>query len=243
MGWIKVVGIGPGDINDMTLKAYNVLKECDVVVGYTTYINLIKPLIKDKEVISLGMRKEIDRAKKAVELALQGKNVCIVSSGDAGIYGMAGLMYEVVHKENIDLKIEVIPGVTALNAAAAILGAPVMQDFAVISLSDHLVSWQVIEKRLALSAQADFVIVLYNPKSKERTENLMKAQKIIMKYKKEDIPVGIVKNASREGQQVIITTLKEMANYEIDMRTIVIIGNESTYVENGKMVTPRGYVL
>ncbi len=118
-----------------------------------------------------------------------------------------------------------------------------MQDFAVISLSDHLVPWQVIEKRLALSAQADFVIVLYNPKSKERPENLMKAQKIIMKYKKEDIPVGIVKNASREGQQVIITTLKEMANYEIDMRTIIIIGNESTYVENGKMITPRGYVL
>ncbi|WP_415853192.1 precorrin-3B C(17)-methyltransferase [Thermoanaerobacter kivui] len=243
MGWIKVVGIGPGDINDMTLKAYNALKECDVVVGYTTYINLIKPLIEDKEVISSGMRKEVDRCKKAVELALQGKNICIVSSGDAGIYGMAGLMYEVVHKENIDLEIEVIPGVTALNSAAAILGVPVMQDFAVISLSDHLIPWQVIEKRLELSSQADFIIVLYNPKSKERPENLIKAQKIIMKYKKGDIPVGIVKNASREGQETVITTLKEMANHEIDMRTIIIIGNESTYVRNGKMITPRGYIL
>ncbi len=243
MGWIKIVGIGPGSIYDMTLKAYNALKDCDVVIGYATYIKLIKELIKDKKIVSMGMRKEIERAKTAIQLALDGNNVCVISSGDAGIYGMAGPVYEVALKEKVDLQIEVIPGVSSLNAASALLGAPLMQDFAVISLSDHLVPWQVIEKRLELASKADFLIAIFNPKSKERTENFYNAQKIIMKYKRGNVPVGIIKNASRENQKIIITTLDEMSNCEIDMQTIVIVGNESTYIRDGKMISPRGYIL
>ncbi|AFK87634.1 MULTISPECIES: precorrin-3B C(17)-methyltransferase [Thermoanaerobacterium] len=243
MGWVKIVGIGPGSIDDMTFKAYNALRDCDVVVGYVTYIRLIKELIKDKKIVSMGMRKEIERAKIAIQLALDGNNVCVISSGDAGIYGMAGPVYEVALKEKVDLQIEVIPGVSSLNAASSLLGAPLMQDFAVISLSDHLVPWQVIEKRLELASKADFLIVIFNPKSKERTENFYNAQKIIMKYKRGNVPVGIIKNASRENQKIIITTLDEMSNQEIDMQTIVIVGNESTYIRDGKMISPRGYIL
>lgn len=243
MGWIKVVGIGPGDVNDMTLRAYNALRECDVVIGYITYINLIKPVIDGKTVILSGMRKEIERCREALVMALDGKNVCIVSSGDAGIYGMAGLMHEVLYKENVDVEIEVIPGVSALNSAASVLGAPIMHDFAVISLSDHLTPWDVIEKRLKLASQADFIIILYNPKSIERTENIIKAHRIMIKYKKKDTPVGIVKNASRKGQHVVVATLSDMLNHDIDMTTVIIIGNEKTYVQNGKMITPRGYIL
>lgn len=191
----------------------------------------------------MGMRKEIERAKIAIQLALDGNNVCVISSGDAGIYGMAGPVYEVALKEKVDLQIEVIPGVSSLNAASSLLGAPLMQDFAVISLSDHLVPWQVIEKRLELASKADFLIVIFNPKSKERTENFYNAQKIIMKYKRGNVPVGIIKNASRENQKIIITTLDEMSNQEIDMQTIVIVGNESTYIRDGKMISPRGYIL
>jgi len=243
MGWIKVVGIGPGDALDMTFRARDAIKECGVVIGYTTYINLIKPFTEDKKVITSGMRQETDRARKAVRLAAEGERVCVVSSGDPGIYGMAGLIYEMAEKEDVNLDIEVISGVTALGAAAAILGAPIMQDFVAISLSDHLTSWQAIERKLELVSQADFVIALYNPKSKERPENLLKAQQAIMKHRRKDVPVGIVKNASRKGQKSIITTLAEMTQHEADMNTIIIVGNDSTFVTRGKMITSRGYAL
>ncbi|MGB9679169.1 MAG: precorrin-3B C(17)-methyltransferase [Thermoanaerobacteraceae bacterium] len=243
MGWVKVVGIGPGDLNEMTLKAYNCLRECEVIVGYTTYINLIKSIILDKKIITSGMRDEVKRCRQALNLASQGKKVCIISSGDAGIYGMAGLIYEIAHKENLNIQIEVIAGVTALSSAAAILGAPIMQDFAAISLSDHLIPWIQIEKRLTLSAKADLVIVIYNPKSSERPDNLSKAVNILLKYKSPNTPVGIVKNIKRPKEESIITALEDVINYEIDMRTTLIVGNKSTYVKYGKMVTLRGYAL
>ncbi|WP_213975662.1 precorrin-3B C(17)-methyltransferase, partial [Tepidanaerobacter acetatoxydans] len=168
MSWIKAVGIGPGSLEHMTLEAIDALKECDVVVGYNTYLNLIKPIIKEKQIIGSGMRHEVSRCKKAIELANEGKKVCVISSGDPGIYGMAGLLLELSAKEGLDIKIEVVPGISAVNMAAALLGAPLMHDFALISLSDHLTPWEVIEKRLDSAAQADFVIALYNPRSHER---------------------------------------------------------------------------
>ncbi|MGB9808838.1 MAG: precorrin-3B C(17)-methyltransferase [Caldanaerobacter sp.] len=244
MGWLKIVGIGPGSLDDMTQRALQALEECDVVVGYKTYIDLVMPLIEKKKIVSSGMRSEVERCRKAIELSLKGEKVCLISSGDPGIYGMAGLVYEIAGSEVLEeMDVEVIPGVTALNAASAILGAPIMQDFSAISLSDHLIPWEVIEKRLEASAKADFVVVLYNPKSRERQEHIEKAKKILLKYRKEDTPVGIVKNATRRGEEVVLTTLKDMEKFDIDMRTIVIVGNSSTYVKNGKMITPRGYRL
>jgi precorrin-3B C17-methyltransferase len=243
MGWIKVVGIGPGNLKDMTLRAREALQECDIVIGYITYIKLVKPLIEGKEILSSGMRKEILRCQDALKPALEGKKVCIISSGDAGIYGMAGLMYEVAAKDRINVDIEVIPGVSAFSSAASILGAPIMHDFAVISLSDHLTPLNLIEERIEYASKGDFVIALYNPKSKERPDNIIKAQKIMLKYKKGETPVGIVKDASREKQSAVITTLNDMLNYDIDMTTVIIIGNEKTYVEKDRMITPRGYIL
>lgn len=243
MSWIKAVGIGPGSLEHMTLEAIDALKECDVVVGYNTYLNLIKPIIQDKKIIGSGMRHEVSRCKKAIELANEGKKVCVISSGDPGIYGMAGLLLELSAKEGLDIKIEVIPGISAVNMAAALLGAPLMHDFALISLSDHLTPWEVIERRLDSAAQADFVIALYNPRSHERENHLDTALEIISKYKPKDTPVGIVKNASREGEKVIFTTLESVPIENIDMTSIVIVGNKNTFTIGGKMITPRGYKL
>ena len=243
MSWIKAVGIGPGDPAHMTGQAANALREGDAVVGYNTYLNLIKPIIQDKEVFGSGMRQEILRCKKALELAQAGKKVCVISSGDPGIYGMAGLLLELCVKEDIDIDIEVIPGVSAVNAAASLLGAPLMHDFAMISLSDHLTPWQVIEKRLDLSAQADFVIALYNPKSRERKHHLERALEIISQHKSSGTPVGIVKNALRAGERVIVSTLASVAKEDIDMTSIVIIGNRHTFAWKNRIITPRGYEL
>lgn len=243
MGWIKVVGIGPGSYGDMTVRALNALRECDAVIGYITYINLIKHLLESKEIISTGMRQEVERCKKALELAGRGRNVCLVSGGDPGIYGMAGLLFEMVRKNGGDFDIEVIPGVSAANSAASVLGAPLMHDFAVISLSDHLTPWPVIEKRIQFAAKGDFVMVLYNPQSRERKGNLSRAWEIMMRYKSPRTPAGIVKNASREGEVVIITSLCDMLKYEVDMTTVIIVGNKDTFTEKGKMITPRGYAL
>lgn len=243
MGWIKVVGIGPGDARDMTKRAVVALQECDTVIGYITYLKLIKPMVEGKETASSGMRQEVDRCQKALELAKEGKKVCVVSSGDPGIYGMAGLLLELSEKEGTKFDVEIIPGVSAINSAAGLLGAPLMHDFAVISLSDHLTCWEVIEQRLDRASEADFVIALYNPKSRERKEHLGRALQIIAKHKELSTPVGIVKNASREGESVIITTLMDVEKYDIDMTTIVIIGNKNTFTKKGKMITPRGYAL
>lgn len=240
MSWIKAVGIGPGSTYDMTFRAKKALKECDVIIGYKTYIDLIRDIVEGKEIISSGMRSEIDRCNTALNTARDGKNVCVISSGDAGIYGMAGLLMELNTKEPI-IDIQVIPGISAVNSVAAILGAPLMNDFAVISLSDYLTPWEMIEKRLKTAAESDFVIALYNPKSKARRTHINRAREIILKSRSEDTPVGIVKDASRKGEKKVITTLSDMLKHEIDMTTLVIIGNSKTFVKEDKMITPRGY--
>lgn len=237
-GMVYVVGIGPGDRGHMTYAALEVLKEVDVIIGYGTYIDLIADLIKDKEIINSGMRKEIERARQAVALALEGKKVAVISSGDPGVYGMAGIVLEIAKDK---VSVEVIPGVTAATAAAASLGAPLMHDFAVISLSDLLTPWPKIMTRLEAAALGDMVIVLYNPKSKGRPDNIDIAREIILWHRDPQTPVGLVRNAKRGSEEVVVTTLKDMLNYKIDMLTTVIIGNSETLVENGRIITPRGY--
>jgi len=242
-GRIFVVGIGPGKKELMSLKAIDAIKESSSIVGYITYINLIKDLTEGKNVVSSGMRKEIDRCKDVLELAKKGETVALISSGDAGVYGMAGLMLEVLNESKLDIKIEIIPGISSVFAGAAMLGAPLMHDFAVISLSDLMTDWDVIKFRIECAAEGDFVISLYNPKSKERQFNINEARDIILNFREDTTPVGIVKDCGRENEEIIITNLAEMLNYEIDMTTTIIVGNSNTYVENGKMITPRGYSL
>ncbi|HBG92438.1 MAG: precorrin-3B C(17)-methyltransferase [Nitrospirae bacterium GWF2_44_13] len=246
IGKLYIVGTGPGSVEHITPYAQKAIRNSDVIVGYGTYIELIKELIKDKEIVSTGMTHEIDRCKKAVELAISGRTVSVISGGDPGIYAMAGLVFEVLksHQPSAishQLSVEVIPGVSALNACAARLGAPLMHDFASISLSDRLTPWRLIEKRLDAAAKADFVIILYNPKSKGRAEHIDRAREIILKCRKPETPVGIVKGAMRENERVIITDLKNMLEHDIDMQTTVIIGNSQTFVWDNRMITPRGY--
>ena len=240
MGKVTVVGIGPGSLMDMTERARRAIDEAEVLVGYHTYIELIEPLIKGREVIGTGMRQEVERCRAAVEAALT-KSVVVVSSGDAG--GMAGLVLELLL--NIDKSqrpaFEVISGVSAVNAAASVLGAPLMHDFAVISLSDLLTPWELITKRVELAAQADFVIALYNPKSHKRIENIREVQEIVLKYRSKNTPVGIVTGASRSNETKVITTLEKFTEESINMFSLVIIGNSTTYVKEGYMLTPRGY--
>ena len=239
-GKIYVVGIGPGKKADMTFKAYEKMKNSDIIVGYKTYTDLIKEYFPNTEIRSSSMMKEVDRCLEVLDLAKAGKNVALISSGDAGIYGMAGIMYEIIN-ENDDIEVEVIAGVTATNAAAAIVGAPIMHDYVTISLSNLLTDWELIKKRLELAAQGDFIVSLYNPKSKGRTTQIAEAQKIMLKYKSKDTPVAIVRNAGRENEEYETTTLENMLDFEINMLTIVLIGNSNTYVKNGKIITPRGY--
>jgi len=239
-GKIYVVGIGPGKKADMTFKAYEKMKNSDIIVGYKTYTDLIKEYFPNTEIRSSSMMKEVDRCLEVLDLAKAGKNVALISSGDAGIYGMAGIMYEIIN-ENDDIEVEVIAGVTATNAAAAIVGAPIMHDYVTISLSNLLTDWELIKKRLELAAQGDFIVSLYNPKSKGRTAQISEAQKIMLKYKSKDTPVAIVRNAGRENEEYETTTLENMLDFEINMLTIVLIGNSNTYVKNGKIITPRGY--
>jgi len=218
------------------------LEEADVIVGYGTYINLVKNIVqRDAEIISGTMGKEVERAKVAVMKAKEGHKVVMVSSGDPGVYGMAGVVLEVAAQEETCVPVEIIPGITAASSASAILGAPLISDFAVISLSDLLTPLEKIEKRLELASQADMSIVLYNPQSQGRIEPLTKAYEIMLKYITPDTPVGIVRQAGREGQTAKITTLKNLLNEEIDMVTTIIIGNTATKIINGKMVTARGY--
>lgn len=238
---IYVIGIGPGSKEMMTIQAIEAMKDSEVIVGYKTYINLITEFIEDKEVVQNGMRQEIDRCKQAVEIAKQGKKVAVISSGDAGIYGMAGLILELVTQEEQDIKVEVVPGVTASIGAAAILGAPIMHDFCHISLSDLLTPWEVIEKRLKLAAEADFVICLYNPRSKGRSEHLSKAFEIMSEFKDGKTPVGIVKDVGREKEEKFICTFDTMDFERVDMTTMVIIGNKATFIHDDLMITPRGY--
>ena len=197
---IYVIGIGPGCRDLMTQEAISAMEDAEVIVGYKTYIKLVEDFIKDKEVVQNGMRKEVDRCQDAIDIAKTGKKVAVISSGDAGIYGMAGLILELITKQELDIPVKVVPGVTASIGAAAVLGAPIMHDFCHISLSDLLTPWEVIEKRLRLAAEADFVICLYNPRSKGRSEHLANAFKIMGEFKDGSTPVGIVKDVGREDQ-------------------------------------------
>lgn len=229
----------------MTLRAQKVWEEAEIVAGYVTYIDLVRSFIGDKKIVSTGMRQEIDRCREVVRLAQEGNSVALVSSGDAGIYGMAGILIECLQEAGcIDMPLEIIPGVTAANAAASQLGAPLMHDFAVISLSDLLTPWELILKRTRLAAEGDFVLAIYNPKSKGRQEQIEEIRKLLLEIRSPETPVGIVREALRgETSQVTISTLEEFTRLPIDMLTTVIIGSSQTRVIGPYMVTPRGYVL
>lgn len=228
----------------MTPKARAAIENAEVVIGYKTYIELVQDIIKPGvEVVSGTMGREVDRAKTAVSKALENKAVVVVSSGDPGVYGMAGVVLEAAAFEKAKVPIEIIPGVTAATVAASKLGAPLVTDFAVISLSDLLTPWELIEERLNAAGEADFVVVLYNPQSLGRKKPLAKAHEILLRYRKPDTPVGIVKQAGREGEASVVTTLKAMLDCDVDMVSTIIVGNSTTRIVNGQMVTPRGYNL
>ena len=238
---VTVIGLGPGGGADLTGRARAALEGCDLIVGYTAYIELVKPDFPEKEVLSTGMRREVDRCRAAVEAALTGKDVAVVCSGDSGVYGMAGLIYEVA-QDYEPIEIEVVPGITAACGGAAVLGAPLTHDFAVISLSDLLTPWEKIEKRLSAAAQADFVICLYNPSSRNRPDYLQRACDILLRDKDPNTVCGTVRNIGREGEEGKLLILAQLRDTQVDMFTTVFIGNSQTKVLGGKMVTPRGYL-
>lgn len=240
MNKIYVVGIGPGEYEQMTIKAANALKDSDVIIGYTVYVDLVKHHFPGKEFMTTPMKKEVDRCMLAFDEAMKGKSVAMICSGDAGVYGMSGLMYEVgVNYPEVEL--EIIPGVTAATGGGAVLGAPLIHDFCLISLSDLLTPWEKIEARLLHASEADFVICLYNPSSKKRHDYLQKACDLMMQHKKEDTVCGIVGHIGRDGESVNVISLKELRDTQVDMFTTVFIGNSQTKNIGGKMVTPRGY--
>lgn len=238
---LLVVGIGPGGGSDLTRRAYEALESCDVIVGYTVYTDLLEKEFPDKEMLTTPMRREVERCKIALERAQAGERVAMVCSGDPGVYGMAGLCYELAG-EYPSVDIEVIPGISAAFGGAAVLGAPLMHDFAVISLSDLMTPWEKIAKRLELAAEADFVICLYNPSSKKRADYLQRACDILLRHKPASTVCGTVRNIGREGEESHVLTLGELRNTNVDMFTTVYIGNEQTMQLGGSMVTPRGYL-
>lgn len=238
---INIIGLGPGEKEQITPLAIEALADSEIVAGYTVYIDLIKDLLDGKEVIATPMMQEVERCRLAALAAKGHRNVAMVSSGDAGIYGMAALMIEVCEELGIDEEIRVVPGITAANSAAAVLGAPLTHDFAVVSLSNLLTPWEAIEKRLDLASKAGFVLVLYNPSSKKRADFLKKACEIIMENLGGEIMCGYVQNIGREGQVHKILPLKDLKDETVDMFTTIVIGNSTTKVINGKLVTPRGY--
>lgn len=225
----------------MTLAASEVLTRAEVIIGYKTYLELIPEFLAGKEVISSEMMKEVDRCRTALETAASGKQVALVSGGDPGIYAMAGLVFEMAREAAYDCPIEIIPGLAAINSCAARLGAPLMHDFAAISLSDLLTPWEVIEKRLEAVALADFVTAIYNPRSKRRTEQIVRAQEIFLTHRDPKTPVGIVTAATRDNEKIVITTLDQMCEQDIGMQSTVIIGNSQTFTWKDLMITPRGY--
>ena len=242
-GKLHVVGFGPGGKEHMTFKAADAISNADIVVGYTAYVNMVKPYFPDKEYKATGMMKEMDRCRFAIEEAESGKDVAIISSGDSGIYGMAGAIYQLAFEMKSDIEIDVIPGITAASTAASVLGAPLMHDLAIISLSDLMTPLDLIMKRVDCAGMGDMIVCLYNPKSKKRTDYLEQAQKILLKYRSADTPVGIVRNAGRDDECKQVTTLGKLNEADVDMFCVVIIGNSQTYLENGKIITPRGYEI
>lgn len=244
-GKIYLVGFGPGAQEHMSYRARAAIAEADVVIGYSTYIKLVQELLDGKEVIRKGMTEELDRCTEAHEHARQGKIVALISSGDIGVYGMAGPTYEVLlqsgWRPGEGIEVEVVPGATALSACAALVGAPLTHDFCSISLSDLLTPWPAIARRLEAAAHADFVVALYNPKSGRRTGQIVEAQRILLRHRSPDTPVAVVKSAYRSAQSIQMTNLAQMADCAIGMLTTVLIGNSSTFVQDGLMITPRGY--
>ena len=246
-GKLYVVGIGPGHHDHMTYRAKQVIEESEVIVGYDTYVSLVEDLISGKEVYRYPMTQEVDRANQAIQFAENGRIVALVSSGDPGIYGMIGLIYEILADKKWNrgagIYVECVPGVSSLNSCSALVGSPLMTDFAVVSMSDLLVPWEMIVKRVEAAALGDYVTVIYNPASKKRVHQLQDTRDIFLKYRNPETPVAIVKGAYRESQAVVLTTLKDILNHSdmLGMITTVIVGNSSTYNYEGMMINPRGY--
>ncbi len=236
---LYVVGIGPGAAEQMTVKALRALESCDVIAGYGVYVDLVKPMLPEKEYLVTPMRKETDRCRMAIDCALSGKTVAMISSGDAGVYGMAGLIYELAEGKPLD--IQIIPGVTAALSGGAVLGAPLTHDFAVISLSDLLTPWEKIEQRLSHAAQADLCIAIYNPSSHRRADYLRRACEILLRHLSPDTVCGLVRNIGRDGEEHRVLTLGKLKNSQVDMFTTVFIGNQQTKLIGDRMITPRGY--
>ena len=240
MNKLYVIGIGPGEYEQMTLKAIHAMEKSEVIIGYTVYVDLVKEHFPGKEFLTTPMKKDVDRCVMAFEEAKKGKVVSMICSGDAGVYGMSGLMYEVgVNYPEVEL--EIIPGVTAATGGAAVLGAPLIHDFCLISLSDLLTPWEKIEARLLAAAEADFVVCLYNPSSRKRSDYLQKACDLMMQYKSPETVCGIVSYIGRDGEHYEVMDLKTLRDTKVDMFTTVWVGNSQTKEINGKMVTPRGY--
>lgn len=246
-GKLYVVGIGPGHHDHMTYRAKQVIEESEVIVGYDTYVSIVEDLISGKEVYRYPMTQEVDRANQAIQFAEKGRIVSLVSSGDPGIYGMIGLIYEILADKKWNrgagIYVECVPGVSSLNSCSALVGSPLMTDFAVVSMSDLLVPWEMIVKRVEAAALGDYVTVIYNPASKKRVHQLQDTRDIFLKYRNPETPVAIVKGAYRESQAVVLTTLKDILNHSdmLGMITTVIVGNSSTYNYEGMMINPRGY--
>ena len=239
---ITVIGIGPGHEGDMTSRAIEALRNADIVVGYNYYIPFISHLLtEDAEVVKNGMKQEQKRIEKAVEIAEGGRDVCVISSGDSGIYGMAPLVYEMLKEKGVDAEVEVIPGISAFQKAASLLGAPIGHDFCVISLSDLMTPWAVIEKRIKAAIDADFVTAVYNPKSTGRYWELYRLKELFLQGRGAETPVGYVRQAGRDEETVKVTTLRDFDPEDVDMFTVVIIGNSQSYQWQGHIITPRGY--
>lgn len=242
MGKIIVAGIGPGSKEDITPAVLEAVREADAIVGYKYYFQFIEPYVSEGcECIDTGMKKERERAEQAFALAEQGKTVVVISSGDAGIYGMAPLIYEMKRERGSDLEIESLPGISAFQKAASLLGAPIGHDLCIISLSDLMTPWEVIERRILAAAEGDFVTAVYNPKSHGRYWQLYRLQELFLQKRSAETPVGYVRQAGREDQEVVVTTLGAFDPEQVDMFTVILIGNSQSYVVDGKMITPRGY--
>ncbi|MEC0230934.1 precorrin-3B C(17)-methyltransferase [Paenibacillus alba] len=244
-GKLLIIGFGPGSYEHITKRAREAIQESEVIIGYNTYVDLIAGLLSDQQIVRTGMTEEVSRAQEAVRQAKLGKKVAVISSGDAGVYGMAGLVYEVLMeqgwKREGGVEVEVVPGISSVHSTGSLLGAPIMHDSCTISLSDHLTPWELIAKRVEAAGMADFVIALYNPRSGRRTRQIVETQKILLKYRSPLTPVGIVKSAYRDRQHIVVTTLEDMLNHDIGMLTTIIIGNSATKLYEGLMITPRGY--
>lgn len=240
-GILSVVGTGPGSLDYLIPAARKAIERADVIVGYKTYLELIGPLVSDKQTVASAMMQEVDRVNKAFDLAESGQDVVLVSGGDPGIYAMAGLVYEVAALRQAGTEIRVIAGIAALNSCAERLGAPLMHDFAAVSLSDLLTPWNLIEKRVRAAAEADFVLVIYNPRSKKRDWQLQRALAIVSAHRSGSTPVGMVRGATRENEEIVISRLDNFNPEAADMQSTIIIGNSHTYISDGKMITPRGY--